>query len=159
MGPFVCPECRLQIRATALFVSRGKAWWTAPHADTSSYRDLCRHGEYLPNGTILGCEAMRAVIDPWLQSQPDTADVAGPSDVRSRSQQRQTTAGTAEISISDIATASYLIEARADIPVRFRPVVAGSFRDPEDMAEFQRNPGSTEEEATTCAMSCWTPRV
>ena len=65
---------------------------------------------------------MRTRIDAWLQ-------------------------GATEVSIRDIASARYLIEARADSPVRFAPVIADSFRDPAVRADFQRNPGTADVES------------
>jgi hypothetical protein len=123
-GVFVCPECHLRTRPAALFLSGRKTWWSVSPAEASLYGDLCRHREMWRNGVILGCVSMRAAIDPWLRSEPDTQ--------------------TGQVSIAEIATASYVIEARADISVRSPPVIAESFRDSEIRAGFQCNPGSAE---------------
>jgi hypothetical protein len=61
---------------------------------------------------------MRSAIDRW--PRPSGA-IASP----------RTVFGAGEVSIADVATASYLIEARADRPVPVPPVIGDSFRDPD----------------------------
>jgi hypothetical protein len=131
MDAFVCPRCQLETRPAAWFFSRGKTWWSVSSAEAASYRSRCGHPEVWPAGTILGCESLRAAIDPWLRAGRSVADGGG--------------AGAPdEISIAEAATASVVIEARGDVAVAFPPVVGESFRDPEIRAAFERNPGIAE---------------
>jgi capsular polysaccharide biosynthesis protein len=55
--------------------------------------------------------------------------------------------GATEVLIRDVASARHLIEARADRPVRFAPMIADSFRDPAVRVDFQRNPGTADVES------------
>jgi hypothetical protein len=91
---FVCPECHLSTRPAALFFSRGKTWWSASPAEQAMYRERCHHRRVWPNGTILGCASMRAAINPWLRAEPPEPEPAH-------------TTAPAEVSIADVATASF----------------------------------------------------
>jgi hypothetical protein len=131
MEDFVCPQCYLQTRPQAFFYSRGETWWSVSAAEGSLYRNLCPHRNTWPNETILGCPSMRTAIDRWLRPAPTTGAP-------------RTEFGTGEVSIANVATASYLVEARGDCPVRVPPVIADSFLDPEIKTQFEHNPGSIE---------------
>ncbi len=132
MDQFECPNCRIITRPAAIYVSRGKTWWSVSPHEAALYGDLCRHRETWSHGRILGCPSMRTAIDPRLW--PDTETPRGDT----------TDQRTDEVSIADVATASYVIEARGDVLVRHPPMIADSFRDPVVRTKFQGNPGAAE---------------
>jgi hypothetical protein len=129
MPAFVCPECYLEVRPHACFVSRGKTWWSVSPAEASIYANICPQRELWPTGPILGCPSMRSAIDRWL------AGDAGHAAVRF---------GAGEVSIADVAAASHVIEQRAECPVPIPPVIADSFRDTDVRTDFAANPGAIE---------------
>lgn len=127
MRGFVCPECYLETRPSALFAAAGKTWWSVSPAEASVYGNLCPHREVWPDGTIFGCDSMRVAIDPWLLS-----DRRPP----------QTCFGGGEVSIADVATECHLVEAQGDVAISTPPSIAESFRDLDTRAQFQCNPGT-----------------
>ena len=102
MRTFVCPECYLEARPHAYFVSRGKTWWSVSPAEASIYSNICPQRELWPTGPLLGCPSMRSALDRWLAA--DATDTL----VRF---------GDGEVSIADVAAASHVIEQRAECPM------------------------------------------
>jgi len=129
MDAFVCPECYIPTRPHALYFSRDKTWWSVSAEEAPLYRDLCRHKEAWPDGSILGCDSMRVAIERRLSGL--------------RGDTRLASFGPEEISIAAVAAARHMIEHRADCRVAIPPVIGDSFRDPAARAAFQRNPGTT----------------
>jgi hypothetical protein len=116
-----------------MFLSGEKAWWSATPADLARHREQCRHREAWFGDTIVGCEAMREAVNPWLRSR--TA-VAPPSGHAGQNQ--------GEVSIVELASAHQLIEEKREVKCLFDPVLGESFRDPDMRAGFQSNGGTTE---------------
>ena len=48
MRQFVCPECQVAVRPTALFVSREKTLWSTLPAESAMYDRACRHKDGRP---------------------------------------------------------------------------------------------------------------
>jgi hypothetical protein len=68
MRQFVCAECQVAVRPTAVFVSGEQTFWSALPAESAEYEATCGQRDgHVTNG-IHGCPFMRLMIDQWLTS-------------------------------------------------------------------------------------------
>jgi hypothetical protein len=132
MRQLKCRECDLVWSPVALYISRGKVWLSGRPDDLQRFRRRYRHQEAWPDNQIVGCETPRREIAPRVEpashesSPPFGSEYFG------------------GVSIAATALASHLIEEKREVPILFQPVQGQSYRRPEMMPDFQRNPGTTE---------------
>jgi hypothetical protein len=69
---FVCSQCGVGLRPTALFLSHGCSYWTASPEDRGRYEVHCQAKDHDLGPEILGCRFMRQTLDPWFA--PDCPD-------------------------------------------------------------------------------------
>jgi hypothetical protein len=70
----LCPKCHVLLQPTALFIIRGKTYWSAFPEEAEFYDRACDYKEHPFGSIITGCRFMRQVLDHLLLTRsPDNA--------------------------------------------------------------------------------------